>query len=61
MVDSQRLPLLDVVVRNARVLAGMLRMARHIGNHRHGLKADHALQRQIGLVSTSVSYVKRQQ
>jgi hypothetical protein len=61
VVDSQRLPLLDVVVRNARVVAGMLRMARHIGNHRHSFEADHALQRQIGLVSTSVSNVKRRQ
>ena len=59
MVDSQCLPLRDVVVRGLRVAAIILHMACQFGNLSHRFDAYHPLQCQIGLVSTSISHVKR--
>lgn len=53
--NAQVLPFLDVLVSNARIVGGILAVAGHVGNDRHGLDTDHALQSEVGLVSNGTS------
>lgn len=49
--NTQVLPFANVVVSNAGIVGGILTVTGQVGNDRHGLDTDHALQSEVGLVS----------
>lgn len=49
--NGQVLPLGNVVVGDAGIIGGIVAVAGQVGNDRHGLDPDHALQGQVGLIA----------
>ena len=57
--DAERLPLVDVVVRDGRKVLPVGGVARRVGDDGHGLDADDALERQVRLVGQRAGKVVR--
>lgn len=57
MVNPQRLPLLDIIVGDPRVVGSVTAVIRHFAYNRHGLDSNHTLQRQVCLVPTNVRHI----
>lgn len=53
--NAQRLPLGNVVVGDAGIIGGVVTVAGQVGNDRHGLDTNHALESQVGLVANYAS------
>ena len=50
MVDSEGLPLLDIIMSKLGVFFRIHRVVRHLGYHGHSLNTNYPLQCEIGLV-----------
>lgn len=57
MVDTQSLPLGNVVMGDAGIVGGIGGVAGLVGNDSHGLNGNHTLQSQVGLVSNQSQFL----